>query len=80
LHNWGSLNKVQKKVQKKFKKSSKNNYSKIQIVGGAGREGGWRIVIPMPEALNCVEGVGCNSAIAITFKITKIYFPTEEIH
>jgi hypothetical protein len=62
------LKKVQKKVQKKFlkkfkkkfkkssKKSSKNNYKKLQIVGGeGGREGGWRIVIPMPEALNYVE-------------------------
>jgi hypothetical protein len=24
--------------------------------GGEGREGGWRIVIPMPEAINFVDG------------------------
>jgi hypothetical protein len=32
----------------------------LQIVGGRegreGREGGWRIVIPMPEAINFVDG------------------------
>jgi hypothetical protein len=29
----------------------------LQIVRGrGGREGGWRIVIPMPEAINFVDG------------------------
>jgi hypothetical protein len=57
--------KVQKKVRKKSsKKSSKKSLKKslkiLQIVGGReggeGREGGWRIVIPMPEAINFVDG------------------------
>jgi hypothetical protein len=45
------------KVQKKSsKKSSKNNYTKITNCWREGRGGegwgGWRIVIPMPEAIN----------------------------
>jgi hypothetical protein len=59
---------LKKKLKKKFKKSSKKSskkivkffYLKLQIVGGreGGREGrgGWRIVIPMPEAINEVDG------------------------
>jgi hypothetical protein len=43
--------KVQKKVQKSSKKSSKKSlkffYYKLQIVGGRGGRGGWRIAIPM---------------------------------
>jgi hypothetical protein len=31
-------------------------YSAIVLFRNCGREGGWRIVIPMPEALKCVEG------------------------
>jgi hypothetical protein len=49
------------KVQKKSsKKSSKNNYTKITNCWREGRGGegwgGWRIVIPMPEAINFVDG------------------------
>jgi hypothetical protein len=42
---------VQKKVGKKVGKKVIKNYKLLE-----GREGGWIIVIPMPEALNCVEG------------------------
>jgi hypothetical protein len=53
-----------KKLKKKNNKNQKKKFEKkfeiFQIVGGReglrGGEGGWRIVIPMPEALNCVEG------------------------
>jgi hypothetical protein len=38
--------KFAKKVQKYYKLSE----------GREGREGGWRIVIPMPEAINFVDG------------------------
>jgi hypothetical protein len=57
VQNWcpKSSKKVQKIVQKIVRKII---IKKLQIVGGVGwgGEGGWRIVIPMPEALNCVEG------------------------
>jgi hypothetical protein len=43
--------KVQKKVPKKVRKIIIKNYKLLE-----GREGGWIIVIPMPAALNCVEG------------------------
>jgi hypothetical protein len=48
----GVQNGCPKSSKKSSKKSLKNNYLKLQIVGG---EGGWRIVIPMPEAINFVE-------------------------
>jgi hypothetical protein len=55
------VSKVQKKVQKKVRKIIIKNYKLLE--GGEGREGrggegsgGWRIVIPMPEAINFVDG------------------------
>jgi hypothetical protein len=51
--------KVQKKVQKNVGKKVGKKVRKIIIKNYKlleGREGGWRIVIPMPEALNCVDG------------------------
>jgi hypothetical protein len=45
--------KYEKKVQKKVQKIIIKNYKLLE--GGEGT-GGWRIVIPMPESLNCVKG------------------------
>jgi hypothetical protein len=41
----------EKSLLKKFK-----NITNCRREGGEGREGGWRIVIPMPEAINFVDG------------------------
>jgi hypothetical protein len=56
-------------VRKKFKKKVRKNSSKKSLKKSllkkfenitncrrGGREGGWRIVIPMPEAINFVDG------------------------
>jgi hypothetical protein len=40
--------------EKKFAKKVQKYYKLLE--GGEGREGGWRIVIPMPEAINFVDG------------------------
>jgi hypothetical protein len=37
--------------EKKFAKKVRKYYKLLE-----GREGGWRIVIPMPEAINFVDG------------------------
>jgi hypothetical protein len=51
---------LKKKFEKKFLKIIIKNYKLLEGWGvvGSGGEGrvGWRIVIPMPKALNCVEG------------------------
>jgi hypothetical protein len=65
LHNGGSTKKVPKKVPKKsskkclkksLKKSLLKKFENITNCWRGGREGGWRIVIPMPEAINFVDG------------------------
>jgi hypothetical protein len=53
-------------VHKKVRKIIIKNYKLLEGRGGEarrgeergreGREGGWRIVIPMPEAINFVDG------------------------
>jgi hypothetical protein len=42
---------LKKKFEKKFAKKVRKYYKLLE-----GREGGWRIVIPMPEAINEVDG------------------------
>jgi hypothetical protein len=49
--------KFEKMFEKKFAKKVRKYY-KLSEGGGdrRGGEGGWRIVIPMPEAINFVDG------------------------
>jgi hypothetical protein len=47
----------EKMFEKKLAKKVRNYYKLSEGRGGVGgREGGWRIVIPMPESINFVDG------------------------
>jgi hypothetical protein len=56
LHNGGSTKKFEKKFEKMFEKKFAKKVQKYYKLSEAGREGGRRIVIPMPEAINFVDG------------------------
>jgi carbamate kinase len=51
-----SKKKFEKKFGKMFEKKFAKKVQKYYKLSEGGREGGWRIVIPMPEAINFVDG------------------------
>jgi hypothetical protein len=59
--------KFEKKFEKKFKKKFEKKFKKITNCRRGG-EGGWRIVIPMPEAINFVDG---RRQKCITFELSR---------
>jgi hypothetical protein len=55
-----------------FEKKFKKKFENITNCWRGGREGGWRIVIPMPEAINFVDALMAAGKILEILKMLKI--------